>query len=345
MRPFLPLLLLLVLFTALPLFGKGKKGEETTVLFIGNSYTYVNDLPAMLASLAEGKDRQLRVESYTKAAATLMEFMTDPAHARCRELLREGGFDYVVLQDQSQTPYFTPERTLEFGRQWCALAKEAGTTPVLFITWAHAQPDKKGHFEPLAGMQEGLTTTYCRLAQATGARVAPVGEAWKRWHGHRKLGETPLHDRDGSHPNAVGSYLAACVLYAAIFRETPEGLPARAKMGRQALRLPGGIARDAQKVAASTVKNFSATKYLKARAEADASLPTLDELMPLLQPGATMQPLLDRLGKPATRQAGAFGYPLRGGSVLHLTPGDKGKVKQAIVTEPNGAPRAILLQP
>ncbi len=337
--------LLLALLTTLPLFAKKEAAEEVSALFIGNSYTYVNDLPSILRSLATEKGRKLRVDSYTKGAATLMEFMTGPEHARCRELVRQGKFDYVILQDQSQTPYFTPERTLDYGRQWCELAKQAGATPVLFITWAHAQPDKKGHFEPITGMQEGLTTTYCRLAEATGAKVAPVGEAWKRWHRHKKHGDTPLHDSDGSHPNPLGSYLAACVIYATLFNETPVGLPTRARMGKRALRIPGGLAKDAQKVAAATMKGFSAKKYLETRAEADASLPSLDELMPLLQQGATMAPLKERLGKPVARQAGAISYPLKGGSMLHLTPGEGGKVKQAIVTEANGAPRAVLLQP
>ncbi len=342
---FRPLIvLLLALLTTLPLFGK-KLEEEVAVLFIGNSYTYVNDLPSMLESLAKAEGKKLRVDSYTKGAATLMEFMTNPVHARCREMVSKGGFNYVILQDQSQTPYFTPERTLDYGKQWCELAKEAGATPVLFITWAHAQPNKKGHFEPLPGMQEGLTSTYCQLAEATGAKVAPVGEAWKRWHRHKKHGDTPLHDRDGSHPNALGSYLSACVLYATLFRESPVGLPARAKMGKRVMRIPGELAKEAQKVAAATLKGFSASKYLKARAEADAALPSLDELMPLLQTGATMDPLMEKLGKPVSRQAGALSYPLRGGAMLHLTPGEKGKVRQAIVTEANGTPRAVLLQP
>ncbi len=335
-------LLLFALLATLPLFGKAEK-EEISVLFIGNSYTYVNDLPGILESLAQAEGRKLHVESYTQGAATLMEFMSSPAHARCRELVSGGRFHYVILQDQSQTPWMMPERTLEYGRQWCELARKAGAKPVLFITWAHAQPDKQGRFEALPGMQEGLTTTYCQLAVETRAMVAPVGEAWKRWH--RKYPDIPLHSRDGSHPNALGSYLAANVIYATIFHQSPIGLSTRLKAGGRPLRLPAAKAKDAQKIAAATLKHFSAAKYLEARAKADAALPRLEELMPLLQQGATMAPLTEKLGKPASRQAGALSYPLRGGAMLHLTPGENGKVRQAIVTESNGTPRAVLLQP
>ncbi len=334
--------LFLGLFAALPIFGKEEKAP-TSILFIGNSYTFFNNLPVMLKSLAEQKGHHVRVESYAKAATTLMDYMVNPDHAPCRELVKNGGFDYVILQDQSQTPYFTPERTIVYGKQWCELIKASGAKPVLFITWAHAQASKKGPLEPLAGMQNGLTTTYCRLAVETGAQTAPVGEAWRFWH--RKFPTVALHAKDGSHPNTLGSYLAACVIYGAIWQKSPEGLPAQIKHGNRILRFPAVPARNARKIAAATLKHFSPARFLEVRAAADAKLPTLDELMPLLQQGATMAPLLKKLGKPALKQADALCYPLRGGSMLHLTPGESGKVRQAIVTDPNGRPNAILLQP
>ena len=46
--------------------------------------------------------------------------------------------------------------------------------------------------------------------------------AWER--AHREQPGLSLHFRDGSHPNPTGSYLAACVFYATLFGQTPEGL-------------------------------------------------------------------------------------------------------------------------
>ncbi len=336
------IVLLFGIFAILPLQGKETK-DETAILFIGNSYTYFNALPVIVKSLSEAKGHKVRVDSYAVAATTLMDYMINPAHARCRELVKTGGFDYVILQDQSQTPYFTPERTLIYGKQWCDLVKQSGAKPVLFITWAHAKSSKNGRMEPLANMQNGLTTTYSQLAKQTGALTAPVGEAWRLWH--KKFPTNPLHSRDGSHPNTLGSYMAACVIYGAIWKESPEGLPTTITSGKQTLRIPAVSAKEAKKIAASTLKHFTPERFLKMREEALAKLPALEDLMPLLQEGATMPPLMKKLGTPLMKQDDAYCYPLRNGAMLHLTPGEKGRVRQAIVTEANGAPNAILIQP
>jgi hypothetical protein len=76
--------------------------------------------------------------------------------------------------------------------------------------------------------------------------MAPVGEAWliaKRQHP-----ELELWQGDGSHPSEQGSYLAACVFYAAIFRQSPEGL-------RYIAHLPKETAKVLQTTAADVVLN------------------------------------------------------------------------------------------
>ena len=63
---------------------------------------------------------------------------------------------------------------------------------------------------------------YMRHADASGARVAPVGRAWAR-----AMEDDPglaLHQPDKSHPTALGSYLAACVFYIALTGQSPVGL-------------------------------------------------------------------------------------------------------------------------
>jgi len=66
-------------------------------------------------------------------------------------------------------------------------------------------------------MQAAITSAYEEIANEVGARVAPVGEAWSAINGSG----VQLFADDGSHPSAVGSYLAAAVLYATLFGEDP----------------------------------------------------------------------------------------------------------------------------
>jgi hypothetical protein len=74
--------------------------------------------------------------------------------------------------------------------------------------------------------------------------VAPAGYAW--WRTRKQDPEIELWQSDGSHPNKNGTFLSACVFYAAIFRESPEGLVYTAQ-------IPGKTAQALQSIAAGTV--------------------------------------------------------------------------------------------
>jgi hypothetical protein len=52
----------------------------------------------------------------------------------------------------------------------------------------------------------------------------PVGLAWQRFLS--KHDEPVLHDQDQSHPTLAGSYLAACVFFSVLFKESPVGIDA-----------------------------------------------------------------------------------------------------------------------
>ena len=70
--------------------------------------------------------------------------------------------------------------------------------------------------------QASLTDAFLDLAEELDAVVAPVGIAWQ--DARREEPDLSLYFRDGSHPDPTGTYLAACVFYAAFFGQSPEGL-------------------------------------------------------------------------------------------------------------------------
>ncbi len=332
-RPILILVLLASLLLLLPASGKSAE-TRGSVLFIGNSYTFVNDLPAVFEAMAKAGKTPMRVESYTKGGGTLTEFLDSPAHARCRDLLAQGNFSAVVLQDQSQSPLFTPERTIDAAQRWCALAKQAEAKPVLFLTWAHAQTGEKGRAALQADMQERATTVYCKLSQETGAKLSPVGEAWRLWL--KEHPDIPLHGEDGRHPNALGTYLSACALYGTLCRKSPVGLPAKLKSGKKILlQVPAKQAAAAQKTAEKTLRSFKPGDYLRQQKETDAARPSIEELRPLIRTGSALGPLEEKLGQPAAVQGNIRCYLLRGGGLMHVTVGEDGSIRRVAVVGGN----------
>src|SRR4029077_17130091 len=89
----------------------------------------------------------------------------------------------------------------------------AGAKTVLYMTWARQHAPES---------QQAITDAYTNIGRDLGATVVPVGVAWQSFL--RKHDKPALHDRDQSHPTVAGSYLAACVFLAALFKEDPVGI-------------------------------------------------------------------------------------------------------------------------
>lgn len=186
------------------------------VLFVGNSYTYQNDLPGWVERLAESAGGTIvDAESRTAGGARLQDHW---ATAETMATVGDGTWDFVVLQGQSVEPLAAPSSFFEYAGLLAAQASDAGATPAFFETWARAPGDAL-YAEAWSGgsptaMQQGLREAYGQAAVSSGGVVAPVGDAWET-----VLALHPtitLHSGDGSHPTEHGTYLAACVFYATL---------------------------------------------------------------------------------------------------------------------------------
>jgi hypothetical protein len=184
--------------------------DRANVLFIGNSFTTKNDLPGLLREIARA-GRGITVETGVISAggASLRRHW----NAGAGRAVTAGGWDYVVLQEQSTLPIKNARRFHENVREFVPAIEESGARLVLFMTWARkAEPEN----------QSLLTASYNQIGEELGATVVPVGNAWQLLLDEY---DTPdLFAADGSHPTLAGSYLAACTFYAALFQGDPAGI-------------------------------------------------------------------------------------------------------------------------
>jgi hypothetical protein len=198
--------------------------ESISVLFIGNSYTFTNDLPGTFKSFATaGGVAEVSVDSVTLGGSTLQGLWeSTPAQAR----IAAGGWTHVVIQGQSEEPCAAPSTFLQYAGQFAAAATAAQATPVFYETW----PRQAGDSDYMqswsggtpAGMLACLHAAYAQAAQASGGVLAPVGDAWMA-----ALAQRPgygLYSSDGSHPSPAGTYLTAGVMFAAVTHLSPVGV-------------------------------------------------------------------------------------------------------------------------
>jgi len=202
------------LFIVLAMPAAGEDTKPIRVLFIGNSYTYVNDLPGMIAALAKaGHQRPIESDKETPGGCTLEQHWRN---GKAAAKIAAGTWDFVVLQEQSTRPLSDPALMTTYAARLDALITAQHAKTLLYQTWARQNAMER---------QPELSKTYTDLGKQLNADVVPAGTAWAL-----ALKSDPtlaLHGEDKSHPTPAGTYLAACVFYATLYGKTSEGLPGK----------------------------------------------------------------------------------------------------------------------
>ena len=229
-------LLLFISVCCFALAAHCQKTDSLRVLWIGNSYTYVNNLPKMVQKIAATNGVKLAYVSAVQGGAYF------EGHLKREVVLKNiknGGWDYVVLQEQSANPAKPTQRVITdvypYAKELVQLIRKNSPEAkiIFYMTWGHKSGNQEGVPDyPLddtyEGMQERVKTTYLEMAYQNNAWCAPVGMAWRKIHTERP--NMVLYNQDQSHPSIIGSYLAANVIFSTIFQkpyqtEYTEGIP------------------------------------------------------------------------------------------------------------------------
>ena len=225
------LIITAILFAGITTTAWSQELENNDILrihFVGNSYTYYNNMPQVLYAFAESRDIRLVTSKTVVGGAELREHWNNGSEDKpkwsinTREILEKGKYDIVILQDQSMMPVDYPDSIRVYVRLFTELLKEMGSEPVLYMTWAR---------ERIPQLQDQLTVIYAEAGRTHQIKVAPVGEAFRMARTLRP--GMQLFADDGTHPSPEGSYLAACTFFAVITGEDPVGLTRRPKINDQ----------------------------------------------------------------------------------------------------------------
>lgn len=195
-------------------------------LFVGNSYTHVNDLPSLIQQMAASGGDTLTHQSNTPGGCTFMQHCTNTSMT----LICQGGWDFVVLQEQSQYPSFPDSQIqrecLPYAKQLVdsIYANNPCAEPLFYMTWGRKYGDtlNSPYFPPLGtynGMDSLLYLRYMTMKEDNDASVSPVGRVWHYIRDNYPSME--LYQSDESHPSLIGSFAAACSFYAVMFRKDP----------------------------------------------------------------------------------------------------------------------------
>jgi hypothetical protein len=191
--------------------GLENLGDGLKVLFVGNSLTWSNDLPALVQTVAEATGKEIAVRSVTKSNYSLEDHWAD---GDALNAIRGADWDVVVLQQGPSSLALNTIHLREWSERFDTVIREVGARPALYMVW----PD-----ETRTHVFGAVAHAYTAAAESVDGMLFPVGEAWLlAWERDPEL---ELYGPDGFHPSDLASVLAALVIYQQLFDDSPVGLP------------------------------------------------------------------------------------------------------------------------
>ncbi len=167
------------------------------VLFVGNSYLYVNDLPAAVERVAASRGIAVNAQMLAQPNFAIEDHIRNGSYAQAIAL----GWDWVVLQ---QGPSTLPQNQQNL-RIWAGRAAREARLTGAKVALMSAWPAVVNATTSIAAEE-----SYRAAAIDARACVFPVATAWRVSRSELPLIE--LYDADGLHAAKAGTLLAALVI-------------------------------------------------------------------------------------------------------------------------------------
>ena len=189
------------------------------LLFIGNSYTYYNDMPKLFEALARENGKEISVDSVTKGGRKLYENLDpcDENHKTILSLTNTGRYNALILQEHSLYPIKDFSAFLKGASELISLV--GAERNILYATWGRKVGSSTLAELSLTSeeMTDILHEKYSAASEKLGASVSPVGLTFKALC--QAMPTLELYNSDKSHPSYLGSAVAAICHYKTVFGE------------------------------------------------------------------------------------------------------------------------------
>jgi internalin A len=197
-----------------------EENKTTRILFLGNSMTYSNHMPGMIEKIAESMGKNVKCDITPLSSGNSLKNTWEDGVTR--KLIAKGNWDYVSLQDIPGYPVNNREQYNKYVRLFDADIDKAGAKTVIYNC-----NDTRGADGLLRANSEILKYNSEKLiSDQIGGLHVPAAMSWINMSEKDPGAGKELYS-DGLHPSQMGAYLIACVYYASIFNESPEGASAK----------------------------------------------------------------------------------------------------------------------
>lgn len=175
--------------------------KKIRVLFVGNSFTYYNNLPHVVSAMAKSQDVIIETKHSTVGGSSLENHWKGERGTQTRVMIELEKWDYVVFNNHSLSPINKAENFIDYGKKFADLVRTKGAEPVFMMTWAYKS-------NPL--MLPEIEKMYKTLCETTNSNFVPGGPLFASSLKYRP--DLELY-HDDKHPSSNGTYLLGLAFY------------------------------------------------------------------------------------------------------------------------------------
>ena len=223
-------------------------GEGRPILFVGNSLTYVNDLPLIVEALSDSVPGLTPEQRLSTAMAAYPDYALYDhwADGHAVRAIDGGRWNVVILQQGSSALDDSRVLLRDWTKKFDEKIKAAGGRTAMYAVW----PNASRQFD-----FDRVNESYTLAATDVNGMLFPVGEAWRAaW---RRDPAMALYSSDGLHPTVAGSYVGGLVMTAMLLDRSPIGMPSRLRLRTGAvITIPAAQAAILQQAAAEAIERF-----------------------------------------------------------------------------------------
>ena len=199
--------LILPLLSGMPVACKTTTDEtkkEVSILFVGNSLTYVNNLPEKVKKIAKEKGKNIKTVMLALPDYALVDHL---AEGKVQQMIATEGFTHVVVQQGPSSQAEGRKLLLDGAAEFKKICAANNAKLAFYMVWPAYQ--NYHHFA-------GVIKNYTDAATATNAILCPVGTEWKKYID--RTGDISYYGSDQFHPSEKGTQIAAEIIYNSLFQ-------------------------------------------------------------------------------------------------------------------------------
>ncbi len=186
------------------------ENADVRILFVGNSLTYVNDLPGMVATISAVVGASVSVATIASPNYALQDHWADGLADR----IRASRPTVVVMQQGPSSLPESRDNLVEWTDSVARVAREVGATPALLMVW----PERARFYA-----FDAVRDSYHAAAEHVDGTFIPAGEAFRVLH--ERHPEMEPYGPDGFHPSELGTVVSALVVVRTLLGVRVTGLP------------------------------------------------------------------------------------------------------------------------